>query len=58
MGAIVSKNIPKAGPGVFRVGGCAGAVDLKTFRKWVWSFVQAVAELVDEVVSIFFMPKT
>ena len=48
------KVYPKQGPGCSVVGGCAGAVDPKTFRKWVWSFIRAIAELEDELVSNFF----
>jgi hypothetical protein len=33
------------------VGASAGAVDPKTHRKWVWAFIDAVANLVDVVVS-------
>lgn len=48
------KVYPKQGPGCSVVGGCAGAVDPKTFRKWVWAFIKAIAELEEVVVSIFF----
>ena len=48
------KVYPKQGPGCSVVGGCAGAVDPKTFRKWVWSFIRAIAELEDDMVSKFF----
>ena len=30
---------------------CPAAVDPKTYRKWVWAFIDAVANLVDVVVS-------
>ncbi|KAL3805749.1 hypothetical protein ACHAW5_003829 [Stephanodiscus triporus] len=40
------------GPGCLVVGGCAGAVDPKTFRKWVWSFIRAIAELEDELSAL------
>ena len=29
----------------------AGGVDEKTFRKWAWRFVDAIADLEDDVVS-------
>ena len=44
------KVYPKQGQGCSVV----GAVDPKTFRKWVWAFIGAIADLVDEVVSKFF----
>jgi hypothetical protein len=47
------KAYPKQGPGCSVVGASAGAVDPKTFRKWVWVFIGAIADLVDEVVSFF-----
>ena len=49
------KVYPKQSPGCSVVGASAGAVDPKTFRKWVWAFIVAIAELVDEVVSIFYI---
>ena len=33
------------------VGASEGAVDLKTHRKWVWAFIDVIAELSNEVVS-------
>jgi len=48
------KTYPKQGPGCCVVGASAGAVDPKTFRKWVWAFIKAIAELEEAVVSIFF----
>ena len=48
------KVYPKQGQGCSVVGASAGAVDPKTFRKWVWAFIGAIADLVDEVVSKFF----
>ncbi len=38
-------------PGCSAVGASAGAVDPKTHRKWVWAFIDAVANLDDVVVS-------
>jgi hypothetical protein len=38
-------------PGCAAVGASGGAVDPKTHRKWVWAFIDAIAELVDNVVS-------
>ena len=47
------KAYPKQGPACATVGASAGAVDAKTFRKWVWAFIRAIAELEEVVVSIF-----
>ena len=41
----------KQSPGCSAVGTSAGAVDPKTHRKWVWVFIDAVANLVNVVVS-------
>ncbi len=46
------KVYPKQSPGCLAFGGSAGAVDPKTHRKWVWAFIDAVANLVDVVVSL------
>ena len=43
------KVYPKQGPVCSLVGGTKGAVDPKTFRKWVWKFILNI-ELLDEVV--------
>ena len=45
------KVCPKQSPGCSAVGALAGAVNPKTHRKWVWAFIDAVANLVDTVVS-------
>ena len=45
------KVYPKQCPGCSAVGTSAGAIDPKTHRKWVWAFIDAVANLVDVVVS-------
>ena len=45
------KVYPKQSPGFLAVGASAGAVDPKTHHKWVWAFINAVANLVDVVVS-------
>ncbi len=45
------KVYPKQSPGCLAVGASTGAVDPKTHRKWVWAFIDAVANLVDMVVS-------
>ena len=45
------KVYPKQSPGFSAVGASAGAVDPKTHRKWVWAFIDAVANLVDVGVS-------
>ena len=45
------KVYPKQSPGCSAVGASAGAVDPKTHRKWVWAFIDAVANLDNVVVS-------
>ena len=45
------KVYPKQSQGCSAVGASAGAVDPKTHRKWVWAFIDAIANLVDIVVS-------
>ncbi len=45
------KVYPKQSPGCSSVGASTGAVNPKTHRKWVWAFIDAVANLVDTVVS-------
>jgi hypothetical protein len=45
------KVYPLQAPGCAAVGASGGAVDPKTHCKWVWAFIDAIAELVDEVVS-------
>ena len=45
------KVYPLQAPGCAAVGASGGAVDPKTHRKWVWAFIDAIAELVDNVVS-------
>ncbi len=45
------KVYPKQGPGCSVVGTSAGAVNPKNHRKWVWAFINAIADLVDVVVS-------
>jgi hypothetical protein len=47
------KVYPREAPGCSAVGGSKGAIDPKTLRKWVWHFIERIAELADEVVSIF-----
>ena len=46
------KVYPKQRPGCLAVGASAGAVDPKTHRKWVWVFIDAIANMVNVVVSI------
>ena len=48
------KAYPKQGPACATVGASSGAVDAKTFRKWVWAFIKAIVELEEVVVSLFF----
>ena len=45
------KVYPKQSAGCSTVGASEGAVDPKTHRKWVWAFMDAIAELEYEVVS-------
>ncbi len=45
------KVYPKQSQGCLAVGASAGAVDPKTHRKWAWAFIDAVANLVNVVVS-------
>ena len=45
------KVYPKQSPGCLAVGASAGAVSPKTHRKWVWAFIDGVANLVDIEVS-------
>ena len=45
------KVYPKQAQGCAIVGASAGAVDPKTHHNWVWAFMNAIAELQDEVVS-------
>ncbi len=49
------KVYPKQGPGCSVIGASAGAVDPKNHRKWVWAYIEAIAELVDVVVSLLTM---
>ena len=42
------KVYPLQAPGCAAVGASGGAVDPKTHRKWVWAFIDAIGELVDE----------
>jgi hypothetical protein len=46
------KVYPKQGPCFLVVGASAGAGDPKTHRKWVWAYVETIAELVEVVVSL------
>jgi hypothetical protein len=46
------KVYPMQSPGCLVDSASAGAVDPKTHRKWVWAFIDAVANLVNTVVSI------
>ena len=45
------KVYPLKAPECAAVGGSAGAVDAKTHKKWVWAFIDAIANCVDVVVS-------
>jgi hypothetical protein len=52
-GSSIFKGLLKAGPKECSCWHSNGMVDPKTFLKWVWAFVDALAELVGIVVSIF-----
>jgi hypothetical protein len=41
------KVYPLQAPGCAAFGASGGAVDPKTHRKWVWAYIEAIAELVD-----------
>ncbi len=45
------KVYPKQGPRCLVVAASTSAIDPKTHRKWVWAFIEAIAQLVDVVVS-------
>lgn len=47
------KVYPLQSPGCAAVGASGGAVDPKTHRRWVWAYIEAISELIDEVVSKF-----
>jgi len=46
------KAYPLQAQGCAAVGGYGGAVDPKTYRKWVWAYIEAVSDLELEVVSL------
>ena len=48
------KVYPREATGCSAIGSGGGAIDPKTLRKWVWLFIERIAELADKVVSIFF----
>jgi hypothetical protein len=50
----ILKVYPLQAPGCAAVGASGGAVDPKTHRKWVWAYIEAIAELVDKVVGFAF----
>jgi hypothetical protein len=52
--AIFSEGVPKAGPWFLVPWPSARALDPKTHRKWVWAFIEAIAEQVDVVVSLLY----
>lgn len=45
------KVYPKQSTGCSAVGASDGAVTPKTHKKWVWAFIEAIADLIDVVVS-------
>jgi hypothetical protein len=48
------KVYPREGPGCSAVGGSKGAIDPKTMRKWVWLFLERIAELAGNVINYLF----
>jgi hypothetical protein len=48
------KVYPREGLGCSTVGGSKDAIDPKTMQKWVWLFLERIAELADNVVSYLF----
>ena len=46
------KAYPRQGAVCSTVGGSSGAIDPKTFRKYIWPFIRAMADLEPAVVSI------
>jgi hypothetical protein len=46
------KAYPLQAQGCAAVGGSDGAVDPKTYRKWVWAYIEAISDLELEVVSL------
>ena len=51
LGSHFLKVYPLQAPGCVAVSASGGAIDPKTHRKWIWSFIKVVSELVDVVVS-------
>lgn len=49
------KVYPKQGPACSSAGGSKGAIDPKTWRKYIWPFVFRIADLVPVVVSLTFV---
>ena len=55
LGTSFYEGLPQTGTGGGSVvGASAGAVNPKTFRKWIWAFIRAIAELKEVVVSTLF----
>ena len=52
---IFLKLYPKEGAMCALAGGPEGAIDPKTLRKWIWPFIDGLAELDVYVVSAFFI---
>ncbi len=51
------KVYPKQSLGCLVLGAAAGAVDPKTHCKWVWTYIKAIAKLVNMVASLlYFFP--
>jgi hypothetical protein len=49
------KVYPKQASRCAAVGAFSRAINQKTHRKWVWAYIEAIAKLVDKVVSIFIL---
>jgi len=47
------KVYPKQGQGCSAAGGSSGAIDPKTFRKYIWPFIYAISDLESLVVSYY-----
>ncbi len=47
------KIYPKQALVCAAIGMSGRAIDPKTHQKWVWAYIQAIAKLMDKVVSLF-----
>ena len=53
LGTALHEVLPIAGPGCAAIGASGGAIDPKTHQKWVRAYIEAIAKLVNIVMSIF-----